>query len=65
MFVRKCDRCGVDNLTINDKNFLTFEIKFNNFTMALDFCPKCWGEAGKDILKELGQDGENDEKSEK
>ena len=62
MFVRKCDRCGVDSTQMGDKNFLNFEVSFKNFKTSLDFCPKCWGEVGSEIVKELeGEKQEFDE----
>ena len=50
MFVRVCDRCGTDSTKLGDKNFLSFNVQFKNFSGTFDFCPKCWGEIGKDVV---------------
>lgn len=63
MFVRKCDRCGCESTEIGDKNFLSVTVGFRNFKGTFDFCPRCWGEVGKELYSEFEKkEDELDEK---
>lgn len=64
MFVRKCDCCGVDSTSINDKNFLSFTVDFGILKTSLDFCPSCWAKNGTEVLDKFGGgEGKNEVKN--